>query len=507
MLHSISAALLALGVGAFGFAAASLGERFKALVGIISAAIFAFSPFALGLISDPLGAGLAVTMLLFLAMLFDVLRILRNMPLPVQCVLTLLAIVHDGALLLPVAVYVTIVGRRGGKWSLGFLLVAGMSALFARSAMFGQWDVYPRGQLSTSLSAIATAFLLFALLPIALFVTKRRFYERAGLAIRDALPGIALAAAMVLSGVFSYVGDPSAYWLSGEAAFILATLSVVRWENTTARRYAAIFGGVVFFAAIAVHAAIRPALASQVASNEATFLHSALLQGPRVSAKNVCVTGADLELYHPLFGDAFSRVYGLERFAIADTESDCIERLPLPNQIVVLENAQIRIVDEHAMALAGALRQRELGAGVRIASGVVTPKSSIAVRGHGAFADTIDTERGSAPALTVIAGFTYTVPCSLQRPSKLTFAAANPLAAAPRVDPVRFEIRMLSNEGQTLLAARTLNPALHVKTPPWAYYEAPIPAHRRCSALQFRATAPTGHAMGTWVTFVAPTLR
>lgn len=506
-LHFISAVFIALNVAAVGFGAASLASRSRTVVGIVSAGIFAFSPFALVVVADPLGPGLGVSLLLFLGMLFDVLRIASRVPLAVQCLISFAASLHDGALLLPTLVYCALAGHREGKRSLVLMLFSALFGSAARTMLLRGGGVYPHGSFAQPLTAIGSSLILFIILPIALFAAKKGWYEKVALGGRGGFPALALAASMALSGVFAFGGDPSAYWLAGESALILVAVSKLQWNETAAPRVAAMCATALFFFSIVLHSLLAPALASQVASEEANAVRNAAITTPDLSRNPVCVSGADLKSYDPLAGGAFFKVYGFSAFPVVPRAIDCINRQPLPSSVIVLENARIRIVDAHAMALVEALRQQQTGTRLGLNLGTLTPKTSIQVPGHGAFVDGVNTELGSAPSVTVIAGFAYTVRCSVRQPAHLTFAAANPLAGSPRIDPVRFDVQMIWNRHRTSLIAKTLSPDSRAASPTWTYYSVSIPHRKGCSQLRFAASAPPGHSMATWVTFVAPTLR
>lgn len=504
--HILSAALLGLCAIAVGFGAASFAARLKLSVGTVSSAIVVFSPFALGVVVDPLGPGLCITMLLCVVMLFDVLRIVRNMPVLVQSLLCAAAAIHDGALILPTLAYAAIVGYRGGKNALALVLTATVTGVATRTLVLGEWTTHSQGDFTGPLTAVATAFCVFIILPLALFAVKKRLYEKTGLQLEGLFPALALTASIALSGIVSFVGDPSAYWLAAEAAILLAAASAVRWDAVGVR-FATVFAAVLVCLTVSIHTALAPAFASQVASTEASAVHTALLQYATSSTERVCVTGGDLDVYRSLSGRAFSDVYGFGTVPLAPSSRKCIEQHALPSAIVILQNAHARVIDNHAMSLVRALKEDERNHRVDLDQGSLLPKTPIRVRGHGAFIDTINTEIGNAPSLTVIAGFAYAVPCSVAYPSRLTFAAANPLAASPHVDPVRFDVSIISAGGQVRLIAKTLQSQTHVSSPEWNYYSVALPQHRRCSQLKFAATAPTGHAMATWVTFVAPALK
>ena len=479
----------------------------RAVTAAIAGTILAASPLGASILRDPLGTEALVAGSLLIAMAAASAGFWNPTP-SLKILLPMLIVLQD-PLFLPCALLYAAVSGAGRYRLLQILTIAlafsirvalgapKLTALLHPS--FDHWAGPP--------TIVLIGFLVFVAAPFAAWFLSRGPVQASGPARNAVLAAAGLGLLAVSIGMIAPNGDPSPYWLSGEAALILSAVAVMGLKPAHYIRPAiAITAALVLFGQVSYYASASSALPNVAISSESTTLWNALhsSDGP---PKFLCVLGEKRAREAVLGDGAFLQAYDSGHHLLrATSHADECFTPAIPNAKIVAVGypAPDDLMPDFALALAA--RENKSPGNLPLVTGKVYPDSPAAMPGgHGAFPDSVTTLVGTIPTVTVSAPFSYIFDCTgVPANARLSFAAANPLAALPGASAVRFSIML----GQRTLLTKDLPPAPGATRRAWRFYSVRLQSHSAaCKTLIFKVSAPTGIALGTWTTFAGVTVE
>lgn len=503
MPYIVPAAAFTLCAVAAGVVVGRLAPKYAITTGLMAVLVWALSPFAALMFASPVGAETAIGVLLIICMLADILGAVK-MSDPARCILIAVTAVQQPQFWPGILVYAAY-GLQNSNTralflpaSIGAMIVAGWHAF-----PYLEWRP---GEDMKDTAAITLAYVLFVMLPLAVYALPR-------IADRVASKETIFATAMVLAffgtAPFFAGATQAACWLIATCGTFMVFVFLAEKAIDGRRSIATAGAMAIFVAAVVLNSLVGIASPDAKVHSYDTLL--AALKSPDKRSIGLCDDPRPTSHYE-ILGDGastFSDLYSTKSALVADDNAIayCIDGEYARPTTTILDGGRFPGISPADIAMALAVRADELSHGVSVKNGSLEPRLSVRVRGHGAFADSVSTPLGTARSLTVIAGFTYTVSCPTRLLKTITFAAANPLASDPHADPVAFSVAVWSRAGRRVVARDVLRPLPGAPGIAWRLYTVSLPDSTPCRSLSFAATAPSGHAIATWVSFVAPSVR
>lgn len=458
---------------------------------VFAAAIaIAASPFASGIVAQPLGGeDLAGLMLIVFGLLGCTNRQFPTFVWVVLPALVMLQMPVDSLIALCFACVCLCRSIRSGSASLLVLAAAAFIQLErgVLSALpgFGLHSTYgPAG-------LIVFGIVLFVIAPVLLYGARVGLYARMALDVGAAAWALAVTGIALLSAAF-LSADPAPQWLLAETAFLAALALALQRAGSRHAAGGAIALGVLAMLTLASFGTVRADLPGidQDRASEAV----ALQLGPQFTGR-LCVA-SDEKWRSELGGSALLRLYvpRAQRRYVSKAD-DCVASPPDPDAVIVQDGTTLNVVNSSGIALLHAWKGSRTGA-----LDVVRPQNRQAKKSpkRGFFSSTVNTPAGALSTLTILAGHNYRFRCvAVRHGSRIGFAATNPLASYPHAGAVRFMVF----EDRRLVAQHTLLPEPGRAAPQWIYYESRLAGSGRCEPLEIQVSAPTGNAVGAWVTF------
>ena len=469
----------------------------KIWLSALAAGLFAFSPLSASLVVDPLGSESLAGLILALLLAGDLLGA-YELPAFLRLVVPIVTVLQTPEFAPFALVYATCLTVRRRALGLAVLtFTLGIIALrfFSSASEWLHVRLASAGGVSFAITVIAIAIACFVLGPLALTLRNAissRITIRVG---RSSLAFLLALSALV--GGFALTVDPSAALLSAEACIMLALAAL----PVSARARGASFA-LVALVTILSFAPVAGALPSIVIGRESRDMSTLLREA---GSARVCVVGSTPSDDSIFAGGDLVRLSGAHAHVeIQPAVSSCLNptRATMPFAIVVVGDRNVVSAwGKGSMPLAeAAMVATEPGTiPVPVADGKSEPYAAKA----GAFSRTVDAPQGVVDAFTIVAGYAFAFRClPVHGAGTFTFAASDPLADIPHADPVRFTVAV---NGKQRFAA-TLSPSERTNSD-WTFYRVPLGTNERCIHIAVSASAPTGHATGSWVTLAAPAIH
>lgn len=508
LVHAVRWQLLtAIGISLFAYALGIVAFRnnktMTAAVAVAGTLCITASPLVVPFLASPTAPEDTIVLFLFLAMVAYEIGVIRG-PLLLEAGLIVASVLESQLLIGAASLYCWLCALRRPLWS----RIALPASLLAATAV--RFTLHEPGFATTSspenIAAIIAAILIFLVLPALVVAMRDVNVETRRSATRTALFSISLLACAPFSGPGAVV----VAWIGASASFFLSATAI-----SAAAPWPKRFVPPVIVLLLLLISALTFKVFGLDGSGEnfdmqVSDLRAALSRDSAQDFTAACLSSGRIAPYALLdLGNMpFERLIPTTS-ALARTDTpiaECAWGNGGSSTTKILQAGRFSYISSPQIANAIAVsgwHDAESGR-VQLQNGSVFPKTTLPIRGHGAFVEDVTALTGSAPSVTVIAGFAYRVRCPVRNIRQFSFAAANPLEADPHADPVRFEVNVDAPKVSYVAIAKTLVRAPQATTPGWRYYSVTLPSKSPCDSITFRASAPAGSAFATWVTFVAP---
>lgn len=502
-LHIANLALFAALAGVLTFTVSIRNNRNGILPALLCGFALTASPFAAGLITDPLGGEGSIALMLFAFLAMDAMRS-KVSPVVLQSAVSVALVLQDVRFAPSVLLYAFMRGAAADTSGRERLVGIGAAVIAIGASLALHTPQYYAA--AASEIVIVAGIMLFLILPLALYASKVGVYRSLGWGCEGSATVPLLMGGLTLAmGLFASRELTPTYFMAAEIALLTALVA-----SASAERLPQIWAGLAvaafMFAGVAsVAAAPTPALAN---ARQANAVRRAIAQD---RSKLLCVlTDATSSEY---INDGFSRMYdsGSHNVVVRQSISECKAAIGTANA-GLLEARDAKVFDWGNNGIPLGLAAEAAGGATAVfggAPGQVFPKTNTRLPGHhGAFESRIRTPVGNQPTLTIVAGYGYRFDClHLPKRAVLSFAFGNPIADTPGADPVRLVVNVVTNGIRQVQMTRDLQPVQRPKAPPWFYYRKQLHLPQGCTDITFRAVPYTGKARATWITLVAPSFR
>jgi hypothetical protein len=477
------------------------GSSVASLVGGFAAgAVIATSPLATGILADPLGVEIAVTLAIVFVLLADCAGLI-DLPPAGAIALSMGAALQDYLLLPMLLLYATWRFYRGERWSPA--LAAGVvgSACVAFFVTNGMHAPARLDRQAAAATAIFSAIVLFVVAPAALTIRNSYWFRRLHWEGRPSIVPLLAGAVLTALSVFAANADPTSYWLCLEVALVFVIL-----------RAAGPLAGAVWSgsALLIVVAAIQLVTGSYLTASPvaaASRQVSTIARALSAHQGAVCLYGKPDRLRSVLSDGAVLKVYHWDRILVpASSMAECDAGPERPGALIALNGDDVEDYGSAGVPIATAM-ERSQSAAMRLATlafTVIPDTATTLPGGRGAFVDDVATPLGAAKDVTIAAPFTAVFHCvSWNRGDTLSAAIANPLGTQNGSGRVRYSV---GNFAAKPIGDGVIEPSPGASGLPWRYIRVALPGTASCTNLAFSARVEGANGDGTWVAFLEPSI-
>ncbi len=311
-------------------------------------------------------------------------------------------------------------------------------------------------------------------------------------------------------GMFSVTGDPSLYWLCGEAALVVGLVSSGLLNEERSRGVLTVALLCILVAQLALFVRFRNDLPA-VAFTRADGVLRGTLATDAAGETPLCMVVDNSGTQHVLANGAFFTLNpATTPFRVVSNASDCLDAAR-GTDLVIIENMMATDWGPGGIELARSAQiASEAPYVLPVESGIVTPHTHAGTpTGFGAFGNMTDTPVGAVGDFTVLSGFSYRFNC-VPRGNWLAFA----IAAIPHA-AFTYEVLVDSGGGPRPINTQSLPSSPGSESPPagtpyeatqaWQLHIVALPSTPACRSIIFSVPARSG-VPGTWVTVVGASL-
>lgn len=484
--------------------AAVLRRRGKGVAAAVCAAVLLTSPLAAGVVLDPLGGEEFVSLGLVLLMALSIVGFWSASTVARAVLVAALAL-QDPKLVPAALLYVVLLGAQSYRQ-----ILAELAAVVAAVALrvFIAPTTLPTFPITIDFTAgpatiIAIGCALFGVTPVVLFAIGARAEPVIALTRSPFVKCTLLGAAVAVAGLFAQTGDPSPYWLGGEACFVVGLVASAFLDKERGRTPLALAVLAMVAAQLSILLTIGGALPALAVARASNAVETAALQDAADSTPLCIVTGRPGEQQVLANGALFQLSAAKASVGILPEAQDCLAGSRAPD-LVVVDN--MLAIDWRSSGIRLALAARTASRAPYTLStqeGIVYPSTRAGTpTGFGAYANEVETPVGTVSGFVVLSGFSYRFAC-VPASGRLAFA----VAGIPNTS-FSYDVAVDTGGYVKQVLARGVPAPLHgapegtpyTAAQNWQFEEVVLPASRACRSIIFsvpaRADTPTN-----WVQF------